>query len=285
MKANFSGNTMKMNQWAAVAALLLGSLASSAHAHELLLKSLRPPTAGRPTTFIVSNGDIDTSINSTPWDDVEDARIVGPRSAIHVAAPDWIVGEKTSSFHHTFMANGSYLLGVSTKPKVFVFSGQQFSEYLKEEHIEVAGRWPDGRTADAPIRERYAKHALAVVQLGARPAQRFRKTLGYPVEIRLQADPARLRPGQKLTVQVLAFGKPAANQIVLGGYEGYGHDAKGEPTNLLNLRTNAAGFAEFEVTTQGRWALHLVNMRPCDDAECDVESHYATVLFDIVARP
>ena len=275
---------MKAKPQAAISALLLTCLASNAQAHELLIKSQFPPILGRPTTFVVRNGDIDQSINNTPWAMVDAVSVANPASVTHIGVPGWNVADKTSSFRHTFSAEGPYLVGVSTKPSIFVFSGQEFADYLKEEHIEISGREPLARPADAPTRELYSKHALAFVQLGARPAKRFRKTLGYPVEIRLQTDPARLRSGDKLKVMVMAFGKPAANQVVLGGYQGYGHDAKGEPSNLLSLRTNAAGFAEFEVTMAGRWALHLVNMRACADPACDVESHYATVLFDVVAK-
>ena len=280
---------MKTSQAAVItvivlAVIVLAGNASTAKAHELLIKLQSPPTAGQPLTFTVSNGDIDKSINNTPWDAVEDVSIASARSVAHLAEPEWNVADKTSGFRHTFTSNGPYLLGVSTKPKIFEFSGPEFADYLKEEHIEISGGKTPDRPPGAPIRERYSKHALAYVQLGAPAAKHSLNTLGYPVEVRLQADPARLRPGDVLRVQVIAFGKPAANQIVLGGYEGYGHNAKGEPTNLLNLRTDKQGYAEFKISTAGRWALYLVNMKAANDPTFDVESHYATVLFDISGK-
>jgi hypothetical protein len=110
---------MKTSQLAVMTVIVLAGIASTAKAHELLINSQSPPTTSQPLAFTVSNGDIDKSINNTPWDAVEDVSIASARSVDHLVKPDWNVADKTSGFRHTFWSNGPYLLGVSTKPTVF----------------------------------------------------------------------------------------------------------------------------------------------------------------------
>jgi hypothetical protein len=81
---------------AVISVIVLAGIASTASPHELLIKSENPPTAGGPITFTVSHGDIDKSINNTPWDAIEDVSIVSARSVAHLAEPDWSVADTTS---------------------------------------------------------------------------------------------------------------------------------------------------------------------------------------------
>lgn len=250
--------------------------ASPASAHELLLKSPRPATPGA-LVIQVSNGDIDKSINSIDWQDVANVTVARGGGTEVISASNWRIDGVASALTIDGSAPATYLLGVSTKPKNFEMTKAEFLDYLKEEHIEVAT--PELRS-DKVI-ERYSKHAISYLQVGAKRTTDFKRPLDYPMQIRMTQNPDSLRVGETARLEVLFHGKPLAGQLVLGGYEGFGHDANGEPVNKLSLRTNRHGIASFKISSNGRWYAYLVHMRPLTDGSADYESFYATTLFDV----
>lgn len=251
-------------------------MASPASAHELLLKPPRPAPPGA-VEIQVSNGDIDKSINSIDWRDVANVTVARAGVSQAIGASNWRVSGVASTLTIDASVAATYLLGVSTKPKDFEMSKAEFLDYIKEEHIEVAT--PVFRS-DKVI-ERYSKHAISYLQVGGKRTADFRRRLDYPMQIRMIRNPATLRVGETARLEVLFHDKPLADQLVLGGYEGFGHDAKGEPINKLRLRTNLHGVAAFKISNPGRWYAYLVHMRPLTDGSADYESFYATTLFDV----
>ncbi|WP_309605642.1 DUF4198 domain-containing protein [Phenylobacterium sp.] len=245
-------------------------------AHELLLK---PPKQGvhGALEIQVSNGDIDKSISSIDWRDVANVTVARAGEPEALGPSNWRVSGPASVLTIDASTPATYLLGVSTKPKNFEMSKAEFLDYIKEEHIEIAT--PEIRSDK--VTERYSKHAISYLQVGGNLTGDYRRPLDYPMQIRMIRNPATLRVGDTARLEVLFHGAPLAGQLVLGGYEGFGHDAKGEPINKLSLRTDRRGIAAFRISNRGRWYAYLVHMGPLTDGSADYESFYATTLFDV----
>ena len=267
-----------------VGALLWFVLASVASAHELfVLPATSAASSGASIAFTLSNGDIEKSINSTAWKDIADVSIFENGTVNHLSEANWHVDSNFSSFEHVFLHEGTSLVGVSTKPKLYQFSDAEFADYLKEESIEPVRPVNLQGRAGKPVRERYSKHTMSYIQIGRATSGDFPRGAGYPIEFQLQSNPQQLKVGDTVHFRVLARGVPVVRQRVLGGYRGFGYDAKHNPTNFLKLRTDEFGAASFALTKTGRWYLYLVHMTPVRDPECDVESHYVSLLFDVSA--
>ena len=249
-----------------------------ATAHELMLK---PPTSIPPgltrAEIEVSNGDIDKSISSTLPSAIEDLRIVHNGVVVKPTFGDWITKKHVSYFSISVRSSATYLLGLSTVPKIFEMTQQEFADYLKEEQIEVASSPPAG----GKVRERYSKHATSYLQVGPLLTNDYAAELTYPAQIRLTANPSSLQVGDKVSVVITLHGKPLAGQLLLGGRREPSKKLAVDPTLNLKLRTDDHGLAEFTITEAGRWYVYFVAMRAVNDGTADYESFYATTLFDI----
>ncbi len=137
------------------------------------------------------------------------------------------------------------------------------------------------------MREQYAKHVKAVLQVGDRidapsrwwqfwrrgePA--FLTVLGYPAEIVPLANPYALKPGDELSLRCLVDGVPVADQLVIvGGERG------GARLDERSLRTDADGVATFVLDAPAVWYVKFINMSPSPIAGIDYESKWATLTF------
>lgn len=268
---------LKLTSTLTAVSLGLVLMASSAAAHELLLKPPKGQIRPGPLDVVVSNGDIDKSISTTEWAGLATVTVARAGALEEISPSNWRIDGTAAVLSIDASTPATYLLGVSTKPKNFEMSKSEFLDYLKEEHIEVA---EPHLSADKVV-ERYSKHAISYLQVGDRPTADYRRGLDYPMQIRLMQNPARIRSGDTVRLRVLFHGKPLAGQLVLGGFEGFGHDPKGEPLNKLSLRTDRNGVAQFKISAKGRWYAYLVHMSPLSDGTADFESFYATTLFDV----
>ncbi len=256
-----------------VCALLLsvGALA----AHDMFL---RPDNhfVGENSKSLVRllNGTFSLSENSITRDRLIDVAIVSPSGRAKLDTAQWNVTGDTSTFTLTTGAAGTYVLGVSTKPRVLAMTGKNFNAYLAEDGIpdELAARRREGRLDEA-TRERYHKHVKALVQVGATPSATFSTVLGYPSELVPLQNPYSLKVGATLDVQLLADGKPVANQLVQYG----GRTASGGRVAQRNVRSNAEGVARIPLDRTGVYFVKFIRMtRPTGDADANYESRWTT---------
>jgi len=126
-------------------------------------------------------------------------------------------------------------------------------------------------------RERYAKHAKAVVRAASpqRPApaadSSWRTPVGQALELVPDVDPTALRPGDTLRVRLLgAGGAPVPFAAV--GFVGAGT----RPPGTL-ARTDAAGRVAFRLPVGGRWMLRATVIRRASSPTLDWESDFATL--------
>jgi uncharacterized GH25 family protein len=225
------------------------------------------------------NGTFDKSENPITRDRMADVSIVGNGTVSKPAAEAWSDDATTSYLKYKTGAPGTYVIGVSTRPKVIALSRADFIAYLKHDGVlDTLATFEKEKLTT--VRERYSKHVRAIVQVGEPRTADYAKPLGYPVEIILEQNPYDLKFGKEMSFRVLYKGKPLANQIVKASYEGFhGHDASGGHINAHSMRTDKDGRAKFLLSNKALWYISLIYMQRVSAPDVDYESNWATVTF------
>lgn len=269
-----------------IAAVAVSLAASAATAHEMFLKPTSfyvAPNASVPVDLVT--GTFDESLNPVENSRMADVSVSTGGRVTRPAASLWTHDKTSSHLALKVGAAGTYAIGLSTRPNVISMSSADFDTYLRHDGIEdmIAARAGAGAGAGpATIRERYSKHVRAVVQVGTKLTDDAARPFGYPAEILLTTNPATLKAGDTLNFRVLHKGKPLANQLVYGSYQGYhGHDDGGGHMNKIKLRTAADGTGSVRIERAGKWYLTLNAMRKVNEPGVDYESNWATVTFEV----
>lgn len=264
--------------------------AAPAAPHDLFLELSRhrvPPSV--TTSIALVNGTFGHSENVITRDRMLDVSVVGPGDAVaHPPETRWRDEGTTSWIDLELDPPGTYVIGVSTAPRVIELSAEAFHRYLRHDGVldVLEQRTRDGRLGEA-ARERYSKHVKAVAQVGAPRTGAHDAVLGYPIEIVPLRNPDHLRPGQSLPVRVLFNGAPLESQLVYASFAGHhAHDESGGHVEAFSGRTDDDGVVEVPVDTPGRWYVRLIHMIDAADADVDHESFWATLTFEVPeARP
>lgn len=259
-------------------------LALPSTAHELFLKPadhhVKPDAV---TTIGLFNGTFGKSDNVVDRDRMLDVRVHGGGATRHPDADQWRDKGKTSYLSHAVAGDGTYAIGVSTRPRLIQMTAKDFADYLKHDGVVDTLATFDMGDGSKIITERYSKHVRAILQVGDMLSDEHEDVFGYPVEIVLQNNPGSLHVGDELAFQVLRNRAPLANQVVYASHAGYeaSHGA-GRRKHAIMLRTDAGGRATFNVTTSGIWYLTLIHMEKLtQDPDVDYESNWSTVTFQI----
>ncbi|MFH2046322.1 MAG: DUF4198 domain-containing protein [Pseudomonadota bacterium] len=104
------------------------------------------------------------------------------------------------------------------------------------------------------------------------------KVIGHPIEIIALENPARLRAGDYMPIQVLVDGKPYSGNV-FATYVGFST----EP-NTFAYATSAdkKGQARIRILQPGIWLIKVSHEVPYSDiSKCDVESYVATLTFAV----
>jgi uncharacterized GH25 family protein len=268
---------------AAVAAF---GMSAATLGHETFLKadrSMAPAGSGEQVVRLI-NGTFDKSENSISRDRMQNVSIVANGKVSNPPASAWSDDEKKtlSTLKYTAGGPGTYVIAVSTKPKILTMSPEDFIDYLKHDGVIDTLKVFEKENKLKQVRERYSKHVRTIVQVGDKKTDDYAKPLGYPVEILLDQNPYDLKFGNHVSFRVLYQGKPLANQVVRASYEGFhGHDDSGGHINAHELRTDKDGRASFLLSNKALWYISLIYMQKINDTEADYESNWATATFQI----
>ena len=172
---------------------------------------------------------------------------------------------------------GTYLVGVSTKPREISLKAAEFNDYLQHDGLpDTLAERKKNNDLNKDVRERYSKHVRAIFQVGDKLSDDCKSPLNYPVEIIPQQKPYSLRVGQIITVLCVLKGQPLVDQFVMAGWES--RDGK---LRTINARTDVSGLARFELTGTGKWYVKMIYMTPLAEPNLDYESKWATLTFEI----
>ena len=263
---------------AVVAALCL--IAAPLFAHDMFLRLeqffVAPNTSVNVRLF---NGTFTLSENSITPDRLNDIAVVSPAGRAKLDVAQWNATGDTSVFPVRTGAPGTYVIGVSTKPRVLEMSGTEFNAYLRSDGIpdELASRRAQKRL-DERARERYEKHVKALVQVGPATTNGFNTVLGYPAELVPLENPYSLKVGATLQVRVLVDGRPVANQFVQYG----GLSSSSGRVAQRNIRSDAAGIARIPLDRTGTYYVKFISMtRLANDAEANHASKWGSLTFGV----
>jgi len=171
---------------------------------------------------------------------------------------------------------------------VYVSSGayvelnpERFADYLGKEGLDEAlADWRRRGDDDVPARDRYTRHAKALVAVGPAAESRtaFTRPLGLELELVPAENPLRLAPGAKLTVSVLAHGKPLAGAQVVSRSQSH-------PDAPEVVRTDPRGHATLHLASGGPWMIKAVRIeRAAGDPLADWHSAWASLTFSLPER-
>lgn len=117
----------------------------------------------------------------------------------------------------------------------------------------------------------------AVVNVGEKGGE-VDTRIGHPIEIIPLANPADLRVGDYLPVQVLLKGKPFKGEIY-ATYVGFSTEKN---TFAYATSTNKKGKGKIKILHSGVWMIKADHEEPYpDQSECDVESFVTTLTFEV----
>lgn len=271
---------MKKRLWFSVLSVTAVVLLTvSTPAHDLFLKMDTYFLAPNSKAIVrVLNGTFQKSEAAVARDRVQDLRLIGPgsREALQKSL-GWRDEGKITLLELTTGGPGTYLVGVSTKPREITLKAADFNSYL--EHDGLPDILEDRKKAGQlgkDVRERYSKHVRTVFQVGELRTNAYEKPLNFPAEIIPQQNPYSLKSGDTLLVRCMLNGKPVIDQFVIVGWEA--SDGKIEESNT---RTNVSGLASFKLSGAGKWYVKMIHMHRVNQAGLDYESIWATLTFEI----
>ncbi|MGH9880493.1 MAG: DUF4198 domain-containing protein, partial [Pyrinomonadaceae bacterium] len=191
--------------------LMVPLLAATVDAHDLFLKLdsyFLPPNSQAVVRLF--NGTFQISEAAVSPDRFKDISLIAPQlSAPLSEAISWRTEGKTTVMEIKTGAPGTYLVGVSTKPREIALKAAEFNDYLQHDGLPdiLEQRKKDGDLGK-DARERYSKHLRAVFQVGEKLSDDYKRLLDYPVEIIPQQNPYALKVGQTITALCLVEGRP-----------------------------------------------------------------------------
>jgi len=190
---------------------------------------------------------------------------------------EWrILGKATHATVTT--VEGSQYFALYTQPKYLELESAKFIAYLKEEGLtaQLASFKPSTNS-----REMYSKFAKTYVVAG-KSDNKFKQAVGLKIEIVPLADPANLKPGQSLPVQLLFEGKPCADtQIEIATST----DLRSKATTQIAGRTDGQGKLNIPIVNSGKVRLHAVHMLQVQQPKHDWESYWASLTFEVASAP
>ncbi len=258
--------------------------AGGAGAHDLFVSFAKDSSGPKHMrTAVVSNGTFHESAGAVTRERLRDVSVHHAGARLKPDLAGWKVVGKQSQLSISTPTRGTYLLGVSTMTSSSTRAAVEFAEYLKLEDLPDvlstydASKYPQGVTYN------YTKHARAIGQAGTVLTKDYAASLGYPLEIQLERNPASVKVGDRVEFQVLHKGVPAPDLRVQVGSPAIG-SLKGAHVTPAEVRTDADGRAGFEVTAAGTWYIHTNRMVPSEQKGVDFVSDRASLTFDIASR-
>jgi uncharacterized protein DUF4198 len=257
-----------------VVVLLLLTIAGPLGAHDLFLK-LDSYFVGPSSSFVVwvLSGSLSKSENAVARDRVRHIAVVTPVGTTRPDASAWAERGDTSTLTLKTGGSGTYVIAASLRPREIELEAKDFNDYLAHDGVpDVLAARAAANGLNRPARERYSKHAKALVQVGDRRTESYQTALGYPAELIPLDNPYNLRRHGMFRVRAVVEGKPVANQLVIAGGR----------TGERSVRTDSAGVAQFQISERGVWYVKFIHMEPAaGDPTIDYESKWASLTFGV----
>lgn len=260
-------------------ALALLALSTTSFAHDFWLQPDKPRAAvGAEVSLELWQGD---SFKGAAEKPLELARTVRLE---HWSAPggiDLLPGavDGTKPFAtRKLQSSGGHLFALQRNAAREEMLAKDFNQYLREEGLlrVLDHRKRHGQLWEAG-RERYTRYVKALVQVGDKRDEIFKRSAGHAIEIIPSVDPTEVAPGLKahLEIKLLFRDKPLA----FGRLTAYCRLADGKIKEVV-VNTRPDGIAKIPVRFKGTWMLRAIHMEACEGCDdADWQSFWTTFLF------
>ncbi|WP_299012370.1 DUF4198 domain-containing protein [uncultured Polaribacter sp.] len=283
--------------------------------HDMYLKLdsyiLQPNQKSKIQLF---NGTFDKSENTIDRDRMLDASLLGNGVRTKIEDAQWEEIDSTTILSFTAGNSGTWIVGVSTRPRNIAMKAEAFNKYLKHDGVkDMLTERAENKTLNQDAVEKYSKHVKAIFQVGDKKTADWKTILGYPIEFVPVENPYNLYTGDNLQVKLLRNGVPLANQLVYADYRaskhGHHHNSTeehshGEKTHShkkdekhshednnaaddhthttgQELRTDSNGIATVNLTNDGIWYLRTIHLVNSEEKGLTHESNWATLTFEV----
>ncbi|MDC7995329.1 DUF4198 domain-containing protein [Altibacter sp. HG106] len=249
------------------------------------------------------NGTFDKSENVIDRNRMLDVSLVGNGTRTAVDSTQWTERDSITFLNFTTGNPGTWVAGVSTRPRDIALDAEAFNSYLEHDGVlDMLAYRKENNLMEQDAVEKYSKHVKTLFQVGDTVSTDWKTVLGYPIEFVPMGNPYAVHPGHSLSVQLLFDGKPLADQSVYLGMDTSGdteatnathsHDG-GKPhthgnetpdhthTTPNELRTNADGMINFELSSKGVYHLRTIYMTESEEEGLTHESNWATLTFAV----
>ena len=273
---------------------IFGLIVLSSHDLYLKLDSyfLEPNSASVLQLF---NGTFDRSENVIDRDRMLDVSIARGGQRIRAEQQDWFEKDSITYLNITTDAEGTYVAGVSTKPRVLSMSAEDFNDYLEHDGVldVLKSRQENDQLNDAATEE-YSKHVKSIFQVGKARSSDYGVQFGYPIEFVALNNPYDLHPGEEFRAQLFFQDEPLVDQLVYLGHQPlaltHTHDGSThtheqeqdhEHSDMLSYRTDENGMVAVTLDKPGVWYLRTIHLVESDQEEITHQSNWATLTFAI----
>jgi uncharacterized GH25 family protein len=279
-------------------ALLVGS---EAVAHTLFINpdsfTVEP---GSTLTVKLIDGTFVTSESRLQQSSIRAAEIIGPNeSSRDLSDEELSYSGKMTLIGAEFESPGTYLIGVSTRPRKIVLEPDMFNFYLRYEGLfDEQQERVELEESNVAVVEKYSKFAKALVQVGDTRTSNYSQEIGFDVEIVPLTNPYSLGVGDVFRAKILRDGKPLPGELVYATHENhYSADEEGIFDEAVKVRSDGEGLIEFPIEAAGKWYVRFIDLERLDDSEywyssilvalgaqeqqISYESKWATLTFEI----
>lgn len=277
--------------------------------HDMFLKLdtyfLSPNTQASINLF---NGTFDNSENIITRDRMTDVSLIGRGSRIQLDTNQWRDEDNTTILSFETGDPGTWVAGVSTRPRNLAMSAEDFNDYLEHDGVLDMLEWRKNNDAlDQDAVEKYSKHVKTIFQVGNQLTDDWKTTLGYPIEFIPLSNPYDLHPGHVMELELLWQGNPLSNQLVYIGSQGittehshedgsvhdsnheHSHDPENPQSdqedhqhdNMMQARTDETGRLSVNITHKGIWHFRTIYLAHSEEAGLTHESNWATLTFEV----
>lgn len=254
---------------AALVLVTLALTAAMAQAHEFIIKpATATPAAGQKTALQAQAAHV--FMVSEEAENPADVRLYllqdGKTTDISLAE-DKTLAALVGSF--TLARSGPAMLVGHRLPQIWcettqgVLEGTRAALEAKGKKVKSSGKY-----------EKFAKTLLNPAHGDAS----YAKPLGQELEIVPLTNPADLKPGSPLTVQILLRGKPVADAQVGLTYDGFSKD---QDAYAFKTKTDAQGKAVFTVDKPALWMVRSAVVEKTPGSDADEHHLRATCVFPV----
>lgn len=251
-------------------AIFLLSGVSTAIAHEIWVMAEKP-AEGKPLTAILGYGEDFPEPEPIAADKLP---IFNPLKVVDANGHELALKATDKNYRmvsEKAVEKGTYMVLGGYKPT--------FWSYVPEGSVMK----PKNETPGATKCERYSRAAKGIVNIGGAADDFVTKPIGAKLEIVPLVNPAKIKAGHDLSIQVLHNGKPFVHAkvegIIADHKHGHSHD---EGDADFTGRTDENGKLTMTSVKGGLWLLMVETKEPYpDQSVCDYEAGDATLTFFI----